>query len=153
MNKDNVYKQRLLALAELLETLPRKRFDYSHWAGDEWKGKTDLSCGTSACALGWATTMPSLRKLGLRLVKDLSGWVAVKLISKNGTFMNETEAAHEVFGVSEQEFQYLFIPGDDDEDEDITLPELGLNTYAPGENATPKQVAKHIRKFVKAKYK
>jgi hypothetical protein len=151
MNKDNVYKQRLLALAELLETLPRKRFDYGHWAGDEWKGEADLSCGTSACALGWATTMPSLRKLGLRLVKDSSGWIAVKLLSKNGTYMNDTEAAHEVFGVSEKEFQYLFIPSD--KYVNITLPELGLNTYAPGENATPKQVAKHIRKFVKAKYK
>jgi ABC-type Zn uptake system ZnuABC Zn-binding protein ZnuA len=65
--------------------------------------------------------------------------------------MNDTEAAHEVFGVYEKEFQYLFIPSDNYEN--ITLPELGLNTYAPGENATPKQVAKHIRKFVKAKYK
>ena len=60
-------KARLLKWAEFLEQLPPKRWDYGHWVGKSWQGAPDLSCGTTACALGWACTIHSFRKLGLRM--------------------------------------------------------------------------------------
>lgn len=64
-------KRRLIKLAEFLETaeLPGK-FDMS-----EWHRKTD--CGTSACALGWATTIPSFRRAGLTLGPSEVGTISI----------------------------------------------------------------------------
>lgn len=62
-----VHAQRLLKLAKFLDELPEERFDLATWVGRSWKGKQDLSCGTTACALGWACTIPEFRKLGARL--------------------------------------------------------------------------------------
>lgn len=69
-----MHARRLLKLADFLETIPETRFDLRTWVGDSWKGKQDLSCGTTACALGWACTMPEFRKLGVRLKRgELKG--------------------------------------------------------------------------------
>jgi len=141
MNKDYVYKRRLLALADLLQKLPPKRFDYSHWVGDDWKGKQDLSCGTTACAFGWATTMPSLRRLGLVLHKS------EVTLHKNGGYLFPSEAAKEVFGLSYAEFEYLFVPYSERD-----LPKYKLPVSYIPDSASAKTVAAHIRNFVKAKY-
>lgn len=122
-------KRRLLILADFLEKLPRKRFDLSSWVGNEWEGKADLSCGTSACAMGWATTIPQFRKLGLRLSK-----YGLPYFGKGYYQTSGMHAAADLFGISDNEAYYLFMPYE----EDIAA------------NATPKQVAKHIRKFVAA---
>lgn len=53
MNKQ-VSNNRLLKLAAFLDTVPPERFKYDTWAGEDWKGKPDLSCGTTACALSAA---------------------------------------------------------------------------------------------------
>ncbi len=68
MNKTQA--RRLLKLADFLESLPRNRFCLERWVGRGWEGKPDLSCGTTACALGWATTIPEFRKLGVRMKKE-----------------------------------------------------------------------------------
>jgi len=146
MNKDYVYKRRLLALADLLQKLPAKRFNYSSWVGDDWGGKSDLSCGTTACAFGWATTMPSLRRLGLVLHKVHQDISEVKL-HKNGKYLEPDKAAREVFGLSYGEFEYLFVPYSGRELTSYKLPESYL-----GDRASAKEVAAHIRKFVEAKY-
>lgn len=118
-----VGNRRLLKLADKLDTVPRKQFDYSAWVGDDWKGAPDLSCGTTACALGWATTIPSFRRLGLKLNTD---WNEVTM----GEYRNFYAAAL-LFELSERDAMYLFAPGPSEVD------------------ATPKQVAKKIRQFVK----
>ncbi len=64
-----MHVDRLLLLADFLETVPPERFDMARWTGVDWAGKSDLSCGTAACAMGWATTIPQFRKLGLKLNK------------------------------------------------------------------------------------
>ncbi len=129
-----MHAKRLLKLADFLDALPRGRFSYSTWVGKNWKGKQDLSCGTTACALGWATTMPEFRKLGLRLFPPQDGMGArVGLKNRPGT--DEYDAAGEVFGLGFYDTQELFVPGDRGEDK-------------PGDKATAKQVAKHIRRFV-----
>lgn len=147
MNKNHVYKQRLLSLADFLQKLPKKRFNYNHWVGEDWGGKADLSCGTTACALGWATTMPAFRRLGLRLVNNEAlGFGVVTMKGSNFDDDSSTDAAHQVFGLDNREFEYLFTPEGD------SLSEIGLTERGPGEDATAKEVARHIRSFVKAKF-
>lgn len=61
---------RLVVLETKLRSIPESRFDISTWVGTKelpWGGAEDLSCGTVACALGWAATIPEFRELGLRL--------------------------------------------------------------------------------------
>lgn len=138
------HAKRLLALAGFLEKLPRKRFDYSRWVGFDWKRKADLSCGTPACALGWATTMPRFRKLGLRLGGD--GCDVPLPFLKGRAHLAVSEVGEEIFGLDYPEFRYLFCP-----DSSVgwqfrdSHPELSPPL---DQAATPKQVAKHFRKFV-----
>ncbi len=148
-------RRRLLVLADFLETLPPERFDYGRWAGESWKGKPDLSCGTTACALGWATTIPEFRKLGLRLYrKPGAEWTEVvlgKLKDIKIQYMEHpmgTDAAEAVFGLDYYESRYLFMPGSRLYDPDDEMYDLGLPT-GPGERAKAKAVAKHIRRFVR----
>lgn len=145
--------KRLLKLAEFLERLPRKRFNYATWVGDDWEGKPNLSCGTAACALGWATTIPSLRRAGLRLdrggVFGSIGYVTLARATKatraavlRGEFPSCAAAAH-VFDITEDEATFLFVP--------LSVP-LATREHLPerpGVKATPKRVARHIRDFVK----
>jgi hypothetical protein len=132
------YNDRLLKLADFLDTLPRKRFDFGCYVDTEtWKGKPDLSCGTKACAMGWATTMPFFRRLGLRLNED--GIVCLKDdLDKPGNFFAEVDkiAGDKLFGLTSVAYEFLFVP-------------QGTSGVNPLQvDATPKQVAKHIRKFV-----
>jgi len=64
-------KERLLKLAKFLRTVPEIFFDLDSFAGNEsfpyQEGKDIVDCGTTACALGWATTIPEFAAAGLRL--------------------------------------------------------------------------------------
>lgn len=136
-------KERLLLLADFLEKMPEERFDYVSWVGYGWQGKPDLSCGTTACALGWATTIPELRDAGLRLVKVYSRYDG----SRSHTFVTSVEypetydaidgnrysimAAKEVFGINSLEANSLFVP----------------DTFMH-EESTAKDIAELIRYFV-----
>lgn len=152
MNKA-VSARRLLKLAIFLEALPRKRFDYSHWVGDDWQGARDLSCGTTGCALGWAATMPEFRRLGLRLMcrkrwnGGLHGYADLEALgpldARGSTTDRSLIAAASVFGLLATEARYVFLP--EHSDCGGNLPD------APTGRATPKQVAAHIRRFVKAR--
>lgn len=125
---------RLLLLAKLLRTLPRKRFDYNRWVGYDWAGDPDLSCGTTACALGWATTIPALRRAGLRLVRGVgcAGYVTLRdfRTSPMDTYEQSLRAAMQVFGLTRRDAAFLFVPGW----AEVT--------------ATPKYVARKIERFV-----
>jgi hypothetical protein len=136
--------RRLLKLAAFLEKLPDNRFDYGLWVGPNWKGDADFLCGTTACALGWATTMPEFRSLGLvmdrvRVVKD----------EKTGKYGHQ--AAVRVFGLTANESDYLFTPRKplygDLSDFSCSLPIVDKN-LSPSSGATPRDVAYHIRRFV-----
>lgn len=118
-----VGNRRLLKLARFLERLPPKRFNYNTYVGADWKGDAKL-CGTTACAIGWATTIPEFRKLGLRLDNygDPYG-CSVDYHNEPGTSL---------FAITDEEWGYLFIP----------------QTGPLPKTASAKQVAKHIRNFV-----
>lgn len=129
-----IQKGRLLRLAAFLDNLPPERFNFSHSVGDDWQGKPDLSCGTTACGIGWASTMPEFRKLGLRL---RAGDCAPVLVDKWRHVRKGAKVEVEIFGLTEMEFMHLFSP---------------YFSYAgrkglPGD-ASPKDLADHIRSFV-----
>lgn len=94
---EKVGKRRLLKLAEFLDTLPPARFDMGSWAPD--KG-TLADCDTTACALGWATTIPGFRRAGLKMgdmVPEFDG-------------LEELDAAEFFFGLRPSQASSIFIP-------------------------------------------
>jgi hypothetical protein len=126
-------KKRLLKLADYLETVPRKRFNMDHWASAKFCGKPkepEHECGTSACALGWACTIPSFKRAGLKFIECGSNfWTHIDLVPD---FEGSTGygAAASLFGIRYSQAEWLFSP------------------ESPAR--TPKQVAKRIRKFVES---
>lgn len=148
----NLYKNRLLLLAEHLEKLPNKRFDFRHWVGPDWNGDANL-CNTTACALGHATTIPELADAGLILVKCHSyrhgGLVCLRQNMEVPEFdidnISSLDAAMHVFGLTMDEAEYLFLPASE-----CMIDMWGVEGLEA--DATPKQVANHIRFFVDKKY-
>ncbi len=121
-------KDRLLKLADFLETVPRRAFDLSLWVSrraSKPEGKRPGDCGFAGCAIGWAAHTKMFR--GLHLENSY-----LKYYDFDGF-----EAVDNLFGFKRQLFsssaegQYLF----------------DTRTYPRGA-VTPKQVAKRIRQFV-----
>ena len=124
----------LLRLARKLESLKPRQFDYNRWSAPNHKEDDRYSCGSVGCALGWAVTIPSIAKAGLFM---LGHWPASQRKDRDPAL--GAVAACSVFGISQGEACALFLP------QDSGLPNA--------EYATPKQVAKHIRRFVSDKKK
>ena len=141
MKTDPIYRERLLKLADFLDKLPEQRFDYSRWVGASWQGDQSLSCGTTACALGWACTMPEFQELGLRLVKEPGHLAYPARGGDEGGVTSTDRAAEHVFGLTGSETTFLFRPAA----ADLCPEEWG---EAPGDTASAKEVAEHIRRFV-----
>ena len=65
----------LLALADKLEQVPTEDFSLTHWR-----------CGSVACAIGWACTLPEFQAEGLQLIhgqpqfRNFTSWTAVKRV-------------------------------------------------------------------------
>lgn len=126
-----VHVKRLEKLADFLDTLPRQKFDFGTFGKEEGKPFMEAlaagkhRCGTVACAIGWTPAVFP------RLMEWQDGFPAMR---ESG----ETcfSAAEELFGIDRDESRWLFNPG----------PSNNLDN-----DATPKQVAKHIRKFLKEK--
>lgn len=94
-------------------------FNLATWVGNDdvpWEGKEDLSCGTSACAMGWATTIPEFKQLGLhleRLSPSGQGFIVF------GEFKH-FEAAAKFMDITYKESEYLFDPSKYPEDDYTT---------------------------------
>jgi hypothetical protein len=108
-----VFRRRLLKLAKFLRTVKPERFDMGTWVGGDWDGKPDLSCGTRACAMGWATTIPEFRALGLRLGRrgTSAEGLPVFPVLKGERGSTWATCAEKIFGLNQGEASYLFIPG------------------------------------------
>lgn len=130
-------ERRLRELADLLDSLPPERFSYASWVGRSWEGDPDLSCGTTACALGWATTMPELRRAGLSLGWTWSAGAQPVLRWATTNTLTGLDAAMAVFGLADREAWWLFMPGGGYAGE-----------YAPDAEASAQEVAAHIRYFL-----
>ena len=87
-------KHRLRTLQKFLRTkVNPDRFDMEEWAGEIKNGKP--ACGTSACALGWATTIPSFRKAGLRMTKTKQiGYIYVTITGMRHNYTKEQYSSH-----------------------------------------------------------
>jgi hypothetical protein len=121
-------KKRLLKLADLLDTVPVKRFTLRIWATP---GFTETDCGTAACACGWATTIfPELT------LSQTPGYDKPRLRpALQKEHLTDGEAIERFFG----------LPISDDFDAFAYLFEV--ESY-PSRNPRPKTVAKRIRHFV-----
>ncbi len=98
-------KEKLLELARfLVEEVKPQWFDLSNWAD---KGFSQKKCGTTACAMGWATVC--FPKSGLKLkLEDEWGDDLLLVYKEHYGF----EAAAAFFGlISLNEAYYLFDPG------------------------------------------
>lgn len=126
----------LLELADLLDSLPDKRFDYKFWVTD-WQGQSDLSCGATACAGGWATTLPSFRARGLQLHPI---WKVPYLTGDR--YAESFTAMARVLEIAPRDAMALFSPGIYDDT---------LDMVSPSGDATAKEVAQHIRDWIVAK--
>lgn len=148
-----VQRERLVKLCDFLESLPRERFNYSRWVGRDWRGAQDLSCGTTACAAGWGVVLFG-KECGVELrvgSHDLEwafpapsgvplSYPTVKLMEQAGEIL---------FGVSPEDFDFLFCPDEtsyvDDKDDDVRGPDGEDEEGKPFANASAKRVATHIR--------
>jgi hypothetical protein len=129
-----LYRKRLLKLADFLDALPREKFDFGVITRVDGKPMREAlkaaheRCGTVGCAIGW---MPVVFPQ-LVMWDDDHG-----VVLKSDPWVLDFECAKEVFNLTDYESGRLFMPL-----------ASGL-----GRDATPKQVARHIRKFVRAKEK
>lgn len=128
---------RLLKLADFLDKLPRKKFDYSTVVNGTDIPRKTLDCGSMSCAIGWCPVVfPKL----VRYDKGFFGKNLVRPIGGPGDFMASSRA---LFGLGVEETSGLFQPRDQHLIGEKNLPNA----------ATPKQVAKLIRRFVARKLK
>lgn len=96
-------KRRLLKLADFLETAELSgEFDLTTLANETRSAQP--KCGTRACALGWATTIPSFQRAGLCLRQG-----DLRLKGRRGNGWGETAATF--FGISFGEAIDLFGAG------------------------------------------
>jgi hypothetical protein len=114
---------RLIKLATYLEKLPKngklpnkKTFDLTYW-----------SCETTACAVGYASTIPCLKRAGLELTSSLTNCSEPKYRD----FTNMLAVAI-FFNITVQQAEYLF-----------------FKTAYPKTRRGPRSVAKRIRQFVR----
>lgn len=98
-------KRRLLKLADFLESgVPPKRFNMDLWGDGNERGTP--ACGTVACALGWASAVPSLRRAGVELRHSGSpSW-------SEFTGGSPRSVGRHVFDMTDDQFTDIFAPPD-----------------------------------------
>lgn len=102
-------KERLLKLADFLDTLPAKRFDISLYAED---GFSKDNCGTAACACGWATVVFPRSRLKLKKNKLYDYSFHTNIISykdKHDKELEGTLAAAAFFDIPHKIANNLFL--------------------------------------------
>ena len=139
--------KKLIRLAVFLENLPPERFNFRHIVdSNTWEGHQNLSCGTTACAIGWC---PTIWPKHLKLVpyEDYKSSVVVVLKnevpesvcpSERDTFKSDIS---KFFGITAEETRQLFQPG-------VYCDWSKAPFKAIYGDASAKRVAEHIREFV-----
>ena len=115
---------RLRKLAQHMRSLPPEAAEHFHM--EDWFRHSSLdghrhvkpgkvieasdmtTCGTRACAIGWATTSPYFRKLGLRLVATNAAWGAVRYGRRKAEEYDVFDIVEDVFDMSRDESTYFF---------------------------------------------
>lgn len=112
---------RLKHLITVLAAVPDKQFDIDNW-------KEHNSCGTVACALGWAGSDPQFKAEGLQLARPI--------FTPHFQGFTGYAAGAEFFGITREQSEYLFNP---DEYE---------STYSEVEKVTPADVIARIEELL-----
>jgi hypothetical protein len=89
--------RRLRKLARVLKKVRDHQFNMFGW----WWGEPKPNCGTAACALGHACTVPEFYRLGLRLDDNVP-----IMPGRHSGF----DSGAALFGISYGEARYLFAP-------------------------------------------
>lgn len=141
----SVGNARLTKLALFLLALPEGHFDYGLVRAGPKQTIQKVSCGTTACAMGWTPNVPCLRKAGvvLKVYTSEEGTDvcdATIRLGRNYGF----DAAAKLFGISLIDAYYLFDPFSE---RPIELPDT-MAAKAPAYEASAKDVAMHILQYV-----
>lgn len=120
MRLSKTAKRRLTVLIAFMSKLPKaaaEHFDMGTWhehtgyhehvkAGEPIKKNDLLSCGTSACALGWAATVPSFQKAGLSTYMS-APFGSIRFAVK-GEQLSPYDAASRFFDIDGEEARLFF---------------------------------------------
>jgi hypothetical protein len=132
---------RFAQLADFLETLDPEKFDFRLWVSMRWKGAQDLSCGAPACGLGWATVLFG-KECAVEFSRiDSFSPPCIRIVDVEGS--EPLDAARCIFGdaLTEEDFDRLFVPNVSGEP---------IDRYGRlAEDSTAKELAAHIRKFIR----
>lgn len=128
MKKQTIGHQRLIKLATFLYRVPRNQFNTEQWASAGFDARNP-TCGTTACAIGWATTIFKDEGFFLSPFCTLVG--AQPLIPHYKSKVN-WKAVVSFFQISDYDAFKLFSP-------------------KRSSNHGPRQVAKDIKHFLKTK--
>lgn len=114
--------RRLTLLADKIAVIPARRLNMTSWVSTDYRGNLETeelrvtvghshACGTAACALGWASTIPELD-----LVLYTTGMGSLSVASTKykmyDTLLRGTDAGSVAFGITLQESAELFTPED-----------------------------------------
>lgn len=114
---------RLLKLADFLDTLKTKQFNFDSCID----GRDNHGCGTVCCAIGWTPAV----------FPELVDWDDPCLTS-----WNFDQIAYRLFDIGDDAITYLFVPGF------LTCDTTNRFGKRLSRNTTPGVVARRIRKFV-----
>lgn len=130
-------KKALLKIAKILEKLPRKKFDMSHWALADAKGH---HCTTTCCAFGWGVAKGVFPGYTYKITKsdiDPDDY-SIAMVDKHEFYCSEWDKSTELCGITDEERDFIFVADPDD-----------VSSAYKTDNPTPKAVARVIRRFVK----
>lgn len=113
-------RRRLRVLADFLATVPENLFDLREWFVRSREPSPDsplvaqlecgaTACGTSACAMGWAATIPEFRALGLTLYTTGAPAYSA-LVRYLPTHTSGFQAVVDFFGLTRQEAEFIAMP-------------------------------------------
>ena len=108
-----VQANRLVALMNMMQTIPPKAFDIDHWAEfkdekDKRGGKlVELKCDTTACAVGWAAIEIPVWKKAFKFTRN-GNMYSTLTNDHSETFDDEFAAVAYFLGISIAEADYMF---------------------------------------------
>ncbi len=129
--------ERLLRLADYLDTVPAERFDMGWWGSrGPWPERSRL-CGTVACAFGHACLIPEFQAAGLSPGWSAAGNLFPTLAGFTGEPGDTFAIAAAFFGLDLRDSFHLFEPDEYVDDRE-----------QPASSIRPAEVAARIRELV-----
>lgn len=121
----SIRTDRLMRLTDLLDTIEPEAFDLEFWK------RSGPNCGTTACAIGHACTIPEFIEAGLQLHVDVQEEEETTYFVAYKNYISSS-AVMEFFGLDYNQAMWLFYP----------------LSYEDKDLRNPKKVATRIRKFL-----